>query len=180
MIHILSLLASTEEPQGIAALGIDPWAILAQGLTFLVLFLLIKKFAFSKIVATLEERRKTIEGSLDRADELNKKNEEAEKRVGELLHKARKESEDIIAKSHEEAGAIVTEAEDAAAAKAEKIIEDGKLQIEAEVVKARNELKKETLGLVAQATEAVLAESVDVKKNEALIKKALADTKESQ
>jgi len=59
--------------------------------------------------------------------------------------------------------------------KAEKIIADGKLQIEAEVVKAREALKKETLSLVAEATAAVLGESVDVKKSEALIKKALKE-----
>ncbi len=177
MIQILNILAATEEPQGIAALGIDPWAILAQGITFLILFLLIKKFALSKIVKTLEDRRKTIEGSLNKAEELNKQNEEAEKRVNALLGEARKEAEGVIEKSREEAGSIVADAENNAVSKAEKIIADGKLQIEAEVVKARESLKKETLGLVAEATAAVLEESVDSKKNEALIKKALKETK---
>ena len=83
----------------------------------------------------------------------------------------------IINKSREEAGSIVSEAENTAVSKAEKIIADGKLQIEAEVIKAREALKKETLGLVAEATAAVLGESVDAKKNEALIKKALQETK---
>lgn len=175
--HILNVFAATEEAQGIAALGIDPLAILAQGVTFLLLFFIIKKFALGKIVATLEDRRKTIEGSLDKAEELNKQNEEAEKRVNALLGKARKEAEEIVGKSREEAGSIVAEAESSAVAKAEKIIADGKLQIEAEVLKAREALKKETLDLVAQATEAVLAESVDAKKHEVLIKKALQETK---
>lgn len=171
---------AAEEPQGIAALGIDIWAILAQGATFLLLIWLLKKFAFNKIVATLEERRKVIDGSLDKAEELTKQNEEAEKRVNSLLHEARKEAEDIIGKSHEEAGAIVQEAEDTAGAKAEKIIADGKLQIQNEVVKAREELKKETLDLVSRATAVVLDESVDSKKHEALVKKALAESKETE
>lgn len=178
MIQILNILAATggDEPQGIAALGIDPWAILAQGITFLLLFFLVKKFALSKIVATLEERRKTIEGSLDKAEELNKQNEEAEKRVNSLLGEARKESEAIIAKTREESVTMIADAEKVAGEKAEKIVADGKLQIEAEVVKARNALKKETLGLVAAATEAVLAEKVDVKKDEKLIEKALKES----
>ncbi len=179
MIHTLTLLANTasEEAQGIAALGLSPWAILAQGVTFLVFFVLIKKFALGKIVDTLETRRKTIESSLDKAEELTKQNEEAEQRVNVLLSEARKEAEEIVSKSREEAGAIVADAEKAAGDKAEKIIADGKLQIEAEVVKAREALKKETLGLVAQATEAVLGEIVDAKKSEALIKKALKENK---
>ena len=179
MMNIVQLLASAEpaESQGIAALGLSPWAILAQGLTFLIFFLLVKKFALGKIVDTIETRRKTIEESLSKAEELNKQNKEAEKRVNSLLSDARKEAEEIVGKSREEAGVLLADAESAAVAKAEKIIADGKLQIEAEVLKAREALKKEALGLVAQATEAVLGEAVDAKKSEALIKKALEETK---
>ena len=179
MMNIVQLLASTEpaESQGIAALGLSPLAILAQGITFLMFFLLVKKFALGKIVDTIETRRKTIEESLNKAEELNRQNEEAEKRVNSLLSEARKESEEIINKSREEAGVIITDAEVTAVAKAEKIIADGKLQIEAEVLKAREALKKETLGLVARATEAVLGEAVDSKKSESIIRKALEETK---
>ncbi|MCA9301223.1 F0F1 ATP synthase subunit B [Candidatus Saccharibacteria bacterium] len=179
MMNIVQLLASAEpaESQGIAALGLSPWAILAQGVTFLIFFLLVKKFALGKIVDTIETRRKTIEESLNKAEELNKQNEEAEKRVNSLLSEARKESEEIIKKSREEASAVITDAEKIAGEKAEKIIADGKLQIEAEVLKAREALKKETLGLVARATEAVLGEAVDSKKSESIIRKALEETK---
>lgn len=175
--HILQLFASTAETEseGIAALGIDPWAILAQGVTFLVLFVLIKKFALGKIVKTLEDRRKTIENSLDQAEELKKQNEATEKRMASLLREARKEAEMIIEKSHEEAGSIVQEAQGAAGEKAQAIIEGGKKQIEAEVQKARDTLKKDTLELVGQATSALLNETVDAKKHEALIKQALKD-----
>ena len=177
MIHILSQLASAaaEESEGIAALGIDPLAILAQGATFLLFFFLIKKFALTKIVKTLEDRRKAIEGSLDKAEELTKQNEQAEKRVNALLSEARKESEDIINKSHEEAGSIITTAEDKAGEKAEKIIADGKAQIEQQVAKAQELLKKETLSLVAAATETVLSKKVDAKTDAKLIEDALKE-----
>jgi F-type H+-transporting ATPase subunit b len=177
MIHILTVLASTaaEESEGIAALGIDPLAILAQGATFLLFFFLIKKFALTKIVKTLEDRREAIEGSLDKAEELTKQNEEAEVRVNALLSDARKESEDIINKSHEEADSIITAAEDKAGAKAEKIIADGKAQIEQQVVKAQELLKKETLSLVAAATETVLSKKVDAKTDAKLIEDALKE-----
>lgn len=178
--QILTILASAEaakESEGIAALGIDPIVILAQGITFLIFFFLIKKFAFSKIVKTLEDRRKNIEGSLNKAEELTKQNEEAEKRVAAVLSEARKEAEDIIGKGHEEAGGIIQAAEDSAGAKAEKIVADGRAQIQNEVIKAREELKKEMLGLVSQATSVLLEEKVDAKKSEALVKKALKESK---
>lgn len=177
MIQILTQLATTAEPEGIAALGIDPWAILAQGVTFLLFLFVIKKFALSKIVVTLEERRTKIDESLDKAEALTIQNNEAEKRVNELLHEARKEAENVIALSHEEAGSIVQEAQDAAEAKAKKIIADGMAQIDQQVIKAQEELKKQTLELVSQATTALLGETVDAKKHEALVTKALKESK---
>lgn len=175
MMPVFRIFANTEEAGGISALGLDWKAIIIQGVTFLIFILIIKKFALGKIVNVLEERRKTIEGSLDKAEELTKQNEEAEKRVNELLHKARKESEIIIAKSHEEAGSIVKEAQDTASKKAEKIIADGLAQIDQQVVKAQDQLKKDTLELVAQATATLLGETVDIKKHESLVLKVLDD-----
>lgn len=177
MIQVLTVVAAAaaEESEGIAALGIDPITILVQGATFLVFFFIIKKYALGKIVNTLEQRRTTIEGSLDKAEELQKQNEEAEKRVNALLHEARGEAEDVIAKSKAEASSIVAAAEESAAKRAEKIVADGKLQIQAEVQKAEKELKKQTLALVAAATEAVLQEKVDTKTDHALIEKALKE-----
>lgn len=179
MMNFLTVLASAggEETQGLAALGIDPIVVLAQGVTFIIFFLVVKKMAFGPIVKTLEKRRKTIDESLEKAEELNQKNAEAEQRVAALLQDARKESEVIITKGKEESANIIKEAEDAAGKRAEKIVEDGKLQIQNEVEKAREALKKETLGLVAQATSVLLDEKVDAAKNEALIKKALAESK---
>ena len=174
MVYTPAIMAATEEAAGIAALGIDPWAILIQGFTFLVFVLVVKKFAFTKVVDTLEKRRVSIEDSLDQAEELQKQNQEAEKRVNQLLHEARLEAETVIAKGNQEAASIIKEAQDAATVKAEKIIADGKAQIEQQVVKAQEQLKKETLALVAQATATLLGETVDAKKNEKLIQKALA------
>lgn len=175
MIQILTVMASTaaEDSQGIAALGIDPITILVQGATFLVFFFIIKKFALGKIVGTLEQRRTTIEGSLDKAEELQKQNEEAEKRVNALLHEARSQADEVITKSKQEAVSIVSAAEEVAGKKAQKIIDDGKLQIQAEVVKAEKELKKQTLALVTAATEAVLEDKVDLKTDQLLIEKAI-------
>lgn len=175
MLVPLSILANTEEAGGIAALGLDWKAVVIQGVTFLIFILIIKKFALGKIVNVLEERRKTIEGSLDKAEALTKQNEEAENRVNELLQQARKDSEIVIAKGQEEAGSIIKEAQDTASKKAEKIIADGLAQIDQQVVKAQEQLKKDTLELVAHATTALLGETVDVKKHESLITKALVD-----
>ena len=63
------------------------------------------------------------------------------------------------------------------AKKAEKIVEDGRKQIQSDVSKAHDELKKQTLQLVAAATEAVLQEKIEESKDHALIKKAITEAR---
>ncbi len=50
-----------------------------------------------------------------------------------------------------------------------------KAQIDQQVVKAQDQLKKDTLELVAQATAALIGETVDIKKHESLVTKVLDD-----
>lgn len=176
MIEFVTYFAA-EEVEGIAALGLDPLAILAQGATFVLLFFILKKYALGPIVSTLEDRRKTIEGSLDKAEELAKKNQEAEKNINALLTSARNEAAEIVNNSKKEATTIIKSAEDTAGAKAEKIIADGRAQIASDIERAREELKNETLQLVARATSILIDEKVDAHKNEQLIKKALEEDK---
>lgn len=169
--------AGAEEAEGIAALGIDPLAILFQAGTFLVLFLIVRKYALSKIVDNLEDRRVTIQEGLDNAILADQKLEASEATAQEQLAKARAEADDVIAKSHEEAGAIVADAQTRAQSQADTIVAKAEAQIASDKQSMRSELKSELLGLVAQATETVIDEKVDTKKDNALINRALEKSK---
>lgn len=177
MINLLVQFAATEEhaPEGIAALGIDPVAILLQAGTFVILFILIRKFALDKINSALAERKDTIEEGIKNAQEASKRLEEAEVRQEELLAKARKQADEVIGKAHEEAGVMLKEAEEKTAEKTAKMIEDAHNKIEADVKKAKASLQSEVKTLVAQATEAIIDEKIDDKKDAALIEKAIKE-----
>jgi len=172
-----TLLVSAEaaaEPQGIAALGIDPLAILAQAFTFLVLFWLIKKFALSKIVKTLEDRRKTIDKGVLLGLEMEKEKSELDIKVEEILHQARADADKILAGVHSEAGAIIKQAETDARRKADALMEDAQNRIIEDIERAKLSLKKELVNLVAVATGTLLKEKIDAKKDATLIEKLLA------
>lgn len=169
--------ATGEEAQGIAALGIDPLAILAQAVTFLVLFWVIKKFALDKIVASLEERRKTIDKGVTLGVEMEKEKAELDEKVEELLQKARRESDKIIAESQQEAGAIIKQAEQDAARKADTILAEANNRIAEDVERAKKDLKREMVELVGIATEAIIREKVDAQKDAKLIERVLQETR---
>lgn len=175
--EILSLLTSfgaAEEVQGIGSLGIDFLAILAQAATFLLLFVIIKKFALEKIVKTLEARRKTIDDGVRLGREMESEKELLEEKIAEALQKARKEADKIIESGRTESAAVIKAAEHTATTKADAIIADAKVNIEENIAKARIGLEQEMRVLVAEATEAIIEEKLDAKKDESLIKRAFA------
>ncbi len=167
--------AEAKHAGGIAVLGIDGKTLIIQIVTFALVFIILKKYAFGPIIKSLETRYEKIESSLTHAEKLEQTNKQAEARAQKLLRDARKEAEDVINKGHEEAGSLVKQAEDQAGEKAAKIIKDGEARIAGEIVKAREALKKETLGLVAQATSVLLEKEIDVKQSEKLVHKALLE-----
>jgi F0F1-type ATP synthase membrane subunit b/b' len=66
-VQFLSTFAA-EESTGLASLGIDPKALLLQAGTFLILYLLFKKFAMAKVVKTLADESKRLTKVLANAD----------------------------------------------------------------------------------------------------------------
>lgn len=180
MLNVLNLrnfaaeAAHAEESAGLlGALGINGKLFVTQLLAFLVLVAILGKFVYPFLVRSIDERRQSIEEGLKQAKEAQAASEKAEAEIQKLLATARKEADDILACSHAEAAAQVAEAEEKAHTRADQIIQDAHAQLEADVAKARLALKKDTAALVALATERVLHEKVDVKKDAQLIDRAL-------
>lgn len=169
---------SAEEAGGIGALGLDPLAILAQAVTFLLLFWVIKRFALEKIVNSLEERRKTIDSGVLLGLEMQAEKEKLETRVEEMLQKAHLQADGVLADAQREAGSIIHQAEESARARVESMLNDAHARIEDDVQKAKHELEKETIRLIADATEIIIAEKLDERRDNALIEKALKGVRE--
>lgn len=165
--------AVADESSGIAALGIDPWAILAQAGTFLLLFFIIKKFALEKIVAILEKRRKTIEDGVLLGREMEAEKAKIDEKVETILHKTRQEADKIIAAAHEESNKIVLKAKSTAQEKTESMLRDARRKIDDDIMVAKKDLEQEMREYIATATEIIIQEKIDAKKDAALIEKAL-------
>ena len=175
MIPGITLLATEEAPKGIDALGIDPVAILLQAGTFVILFLVIRKFALTKITKALDDRKSTIDEGLVNAEKAARQLAEAGVRQEELLAKGRQQADEVIAKAHEEAGLMFKESEEKAAARTAQMIEDVHNKIESDVKKAQESLKSEVKSLVAEAAGVIIDEKIDAKKDAALIEKAVKE-----
>jgi|SRR5882672_3590139 len=177
---MLTVLATTEgaSHQGlIQALGLNAQLFIEQGVAFLLLVFVLGKFVYPALIKAVDDRRAAIEAGLQEAKESQEALEKAEAKVGELLEEARKEADDILARTHQEAASVVAEAESKAKTRAEQIVADARQQLNIDVTKAREALKKDTVELVALATERIIGEKLDERKDADLVKKALAEEK---
>ena len=176
--HILvTHFAETSEASGIGALGVDGKAFVIQLITFVLAFLVLKKFAFKPIMKVLDERRQVIDSGVPLGEEMKQERVKLDQKVAEELSEARQQADGILATAQDNARELVREAEDKAKTKAEGIITEAKVRIDQETVRARTTLQKEMVNLVSEATEVIIGEKVDAKKDAALVERALKGQK---
>lgn len=167
--------SAEESASGIGALGVSPSAFLVQLITFVIVFLLLKKFAFGPIVKLLEERRKVIDTGVKMGQKLEKERAKLDAEVVKVMRDARVEADKIIGNGQKEAREIIREAEKAGSKKVDTMLTDAEARIAEESEQAKRKLEKEIVGLVSEATEAIVEEKVDARKDAKLIDKALKD-----
>lgn len=176
MISTLTYFASEASGEsGIGALGVDSKAFIIQLVTFLLVFLVLKKWAFKPIIKIMEQRRKTIEEGVSLGEQMRQDKAVLESQIEERLGEARSEADGIIAAANEASRASIREAEDKAREKAAGILEQADQRIVAETQRARKQLQGELVTLVSEATETIIGEKVDAQKDAQLIARALKE-----
>lgn len=170
MIHTLLFADSSS---GLGALGISLSAFIIQLVTFMFVFAVLVKFAFKPIVKLLQERRKIIDDGVRMGEKLAKEQADFDAKLAKEMRKAREEADHIIATGHKEAREVVREAEKTAQRKADSILAEAEVRINEESERAKRALEKDIVNLVSEATEAIVGEKIDPKKDAAVIDKIL-------
>lgn len=160
---------------GISSLGIDLKAFIFQLITFVIVLLILRRWVFPKLVATLEARRRTLEESLVQAKQTEEALAKAEEKASQILHKARETADQAVTDAKSQAKEVVAKAEEAAAQQADRIIKETASHIDQERAKLHDELKKELAGLVAEATEKVLKTKLSAAADAKLIEQSIKE-----
>lgn len=155
-------------------LGIDWKLLIAQGVNFLILLYILKRFVYKPMLNFLDERAGKIESGLQNAEAANKRLIEAEKEHKQLLAQAQKEARGIV-----EAALVVAKRRDAeqlekTKAEVAAMLETGQKNIAEERERALREAKQELGALVVMATEKLTGIKVDAEKDNELIQKSLS------
>lgn len=159
----------------LSKLGIDWRLLIGQIINFLVVLLILYKFAYHPILNMLKKREEKIAKSLSDAQKIEENLKQAEVQKNEIAIQARKEAEEMIKKTETAGEKLMAELAEKAQSEAEKIMAKAKKQIEEEKSKMLSEVKKYTVDLVVAVTEKILAEKITDKKDRELIEGSIKD-----
>src|SRR3954452_13750292 len=132
--------------------GWNPWLFFSQVVSFVIVALLLRQFAYRPILKVLEERRQRIAEGLANADKIKQQLAEAEQRHAEILAKANAEAQRMIDEARESAGHVAERREQEAIAAAEQIMAKARDASVLEHERTMAELKRELARLVVDRT----------------------------
>lgn len=173
--HNILVINFADSSSGIGALGFDVKAFVIQLITFLLAYYVLHRFAFKPIIEALRRRRETIESSVNLAEKLQQEQADLDAKVDKILHETRQQGDAIIAAAKNNAQQNIHEAEAAAKQKAASIMEESKNRIAADIQAAKNQLQHDIVGLISDATEVIIHEKIDAKKDAKLIQRAIKE-----
>lgn len=158
---------------GLGAFQLNLKDFIIQLVTFLLVFLILRKWVIPKLAATMNTRQQTLEKSLENAKATEEALARAEARAEEILSKARAQADEAIAEAKDAGTDIVAKAETAAGERAELIVREAESRLNEEREKLRAELRAELADLVADATEKIIHEKLNEKRDMSLIERAI-------
>ena len=167
--------ATTTGP--IQALGIDGTLLVFQLIAFSLLVFALGKWVYPVFIGLIDKRQAMIEDSTRAAIDAEKNAEKAQAEISRLLKQAKQEAGSIVSTAKVEAAGMVHSAEERSKTQADHIVKQAQESIAKEVLAAKKALHNETIELVALATEKVVAHKVDAVVDDALIKRALEESK---
>jgi F-type H+-transporting ATPase subunit b len=142
------------------AFGLLIWTLLA----FLVVFFILKKFAWPAIIGGLKKREESIADSLATAERVRAEMAQLKSENEALLAKAREERAQMLKEARETKDKIINEAKEQAKTEANKIIVEAQAAIQTQKMAAVTEVKNEIGKLVIEVSEKVLKRELNDKK----------------
>jgi F-type H+-transporting ATPase subunit b len=144
-------------------------------LIFLLLFLVLRRWAWGPIIGALEAREKRIQETLDGAA---RDRSEAERLLGEhrqILDESRDQAQQILVDTRKAAESLRAEMLEAARGQKDQIVASAREDIERERDQALDVLRREAVDLSISAAGRVLRKEVDSKENRRIVEQYLED-----
>ncbi|HEY8687784.1 MAG TPA: F0F1 ATP synthase subunit B [Chitinophagaceae bacterium] len=151
--------------------GLIIWTLLA----FLIVFFILKKFAWKPILDSMNKREQGIADSLATAEKIKIEMSQMKSENEALLVKAREERAQMLKEAKETKDKIINEAKEQAKVETNKIIADAQSVINQQKMAAITDLKNQVGKLVIEVSEKILRRELSDKQEQEKYIKQLAE-----
>ena len=152
------------------SIGLMFWTVVI----FMLLLILLKKFAWKPILKAVDDRNSSINEALASAEKAKSEMEQLSADNDKILNEAHIQRDSIIKEARDIKIKTIADAKNKASIEAEKIISSAKAQIKNEKMKAMTELKNEIADISIQMAEKIIkTELKDAKSQKKLIEEDL-------
>lgn len=149
-------------------------SLIVQAINFIILLVILTKLLYKPFLAKMEERTQAIKKSLDEAQaaraEAARQQEENEAR----LRSAHAEAAAIRAQALKQAAEEQRKLVDAARAESQRLIDTAKAQLDADVRRAREELRREVGDLATAVAEKLIRKSLRDEDHRRIVAEAIS------
>jgi len=143
-------------------LGLILWTLLA----FIIVLLILGKYAWKPILKSLNDREKNISDSILSAENMRKEMEKMHSENEALLAKAREERSQMMREAKEMKDKIIQDAKEQARNETNKIVADAQSVINQQKMAAIVDLKNQVGNLVLEVSEKVLRRELSNKEEQ--------------
>ncbi|HRO70304.1 MAG TPA: F0F1 ATP synthase subunit B [Chitinophagaceae bacterium] len=155
-------------------LGFFVWTLVA----FIVVLLLLRKFAWKPILKSLNERESNIANSIAAAEKVRAEMSQMKSENEALLAKAREERTAMLKEAREIRDKIISDAKEQSKVEAGKILSDAQAAINVQKMAALTDLKNQVGKLVIEISEKVLRKELgNQSSQEAFIREMVDEVK---
>jgi len=151
--------------------GLAFWVLLV----FVLLILLLTKFAWGPILKAVDAREERIRVTIDGANEAREEAQSLVEQQREHLAQARRQADEIIQKGRSAGEAVRAEIEERARAEAEAIVERARMDIARERDAAIEELRRESVDLALAAASRLISRRLEGEGDRRLVESYLTE-----
>jgi F-type H+-transporting ATPase subunit b len=147
----------------------DPGLYIWTIVTFLVLLVLLGRFAWRPLLDALEQRQDVIRKSLDEARQAKEELRRLQAESARILAEARSEAAGIISATRADAVRFGDEMKQKARADADALVKHAQREIDSQTARAVQSIRREAIDLSVAVATKILRRDVSIADNERLV-----------
>jgi len=159
----------------LSKVGFDWQVALANFVNFVIIFFVLRKFAFQPILKVIKDRQDKINLGLENAQKAETELLTAEQVGKEKISKAKLEANSIIGEAQKKGDNIISTSKDEANELKNSIIKDGEKIVAQKKEALKEEVKTETANLIVDGLEKILKNNLTKDQQEVYLKNILSN-----